>query len=70
MPENLAELILTVDDFNPPHCPAGLRYWWRLQGFDFADFLKNGISAETIWMTGDTQAQAVVIRKLESIRGE
>lgn len=62
-------VILTVDDLIPPHCPWGLRHWWRMHDLDFADFLKNGISAADMLATGDEQARRAVERKLELTRG-
>jgi hypothetical protein len=61
---------LTVDDLIPPHCPWGLRAFWKLHGLDFADFLKNGIPASAMLTTGDASAAEAVARKLEALRGE
>lgn len=41
-------------------CSSGTRDWWKRQGFDWSDFLTNGIDAETLLETGDPQALRVV----------
>jgi hypothetical protein len=41
-------------------CADGARKWWRVQGFDWSDFLTNGISATTLLETGDPMALRVV----------
>ena len=61
---------LTVDDLIPPYCPWGLRAFCKLHGLDFADFLKNGISASAALATGDASAAEAVARKLEALRGQ
>lgn len=67
---DLTDVTLTVADLIPPHCPWGLRHFWRQHGLDFADFLQNGVSAEVIWATGDGLARAAVTRKLEALSGQ
>ena len=47
------------------HCARGARRWFEQHGFNFKDFLKNGIDVETFLATGDGQAQQVVDRKHE-----
>lgn len=64
----LSSVIIRAADLIPPHCAWGLRHWWRLQGLDFADFLKNGISADRLLATGDDLARAAVNSKLEALR--
>lgn len=66
--ENLDELIITSGDLIPPHCPWGLRHWWRLHDLDFSDFLKNGIPASKLLATGDELARLAVVAKLEAKR--
>lgn len=34
-------------------CVTGSRAWFRSQGLDFRDFLRNGIDAEVLRATGD-----------------
>lgn len=41
-------------------CAKGARGWWALQGWDYADFLVNGIAAEKLEATGDALALKVV----------
>ena len=65
---DLNSVIVTPGDLIPPHCAWGLRHWWRLQGLDFKDFLKNGISAARLLATGDDLAKQAVDRKLEVLR--
>ena len=60
---------LTVDDLIPPHCPWGLRAFWKLHGLDFADFLKNGVLSSVLLATGDATAAEAVARKRGSRRG-
>ena len=66
----LSRVLLTVSDLIPPHCPWGLRAFWRTHRLDFADFLKNGISAEALLATGDATAAEAVARKQEQLRGQ
>jgi hypothetical protein len=42
------------------YCARGCRQWAAAQGFDWADFVINGIDAETLLATGDPMARAVV----------
>jgi len=41
-------------------CSDGVRTWWSRQGFDWSDFLDNGISADKLLETGDPMAMRVV----------
>lgn len=41
-------------------CSGGARKWFVKQGFDYSDFLQNGIDAEKFIATGDPMALAVV----------
>jgi hypothetical protein len=41
-------------------CASGARDWWARQGFDWSDFLTNGIAVETLLETGDPDAMRVV----------
>jgi len=42
------------------YCMAGCRQWAARHGFDWADFVRDGIPAETLIATGDALAIAVV----------
>lgn len=42
------------------YCASGARRWFEGYGFDFRDFLANGIAEETFLATGDALAQRVV----------
>lgn len=54
-------LILTMQDVRVAKmCSGGARKWFERQGFDWADFLKNGIDAERFIATGDAMALQVV----------
>lgn len=41
-------------------CAGGTRTWWKDNGLDWNDFLKNGIPGEKLLETGDPFAQRVV----------
>lgn len=47
-------------------CLSGVRSFWKSHGWDWADFLANGIDAETLEATGDARA----LRVVEVARGE
>jgi hypothetical protein len=47
-------------------CSPGVRVWWKQQGFDWNDFLTNGIEAERLIETGDP----VAMRPVEAARAE
>ncbi|QXV73587.1 putative tail assembly protein [Rhizobium phage RHph_X2_30] len=40
-------------------CAGGTRQWFRRQGFDWTDFLNNGIPIEKMEATGDPLALRV-----------
>lgn len=46
-------------------CSDGTREFFKMHGFDWGDFLKNGIDAEKLAATGDAMALQVV----EAARG-
>lgn len=56
-------------DTVPPFCAWGVKKFMSLHNIDFAEFLKNGISANRLLETGDLNAIEVVNRKLERLRG-
>ena len=63
-------LVIRVSDLIPPHCPWGLRHWWRQHNLDFKDFLANGIDAARLLETGDELARQAVARKVEAACGQ
>ena len=40
-------------------CSPGARDWWKSRGWDWSDFLDNGIPIETLLETGDPFAKRV-----------
>ena len=42
------------------YCTRGVRQFFAKRGFDYPDFLKNGIEAERMIATGDAMALATV----------
>lgn len=62
---DLTGVRITMADLIPPYCPWGVKRWFRLHRLDFADFLANGVDAQTLVNTGDAQALDTVQRKLE-----
>jgi len=42
-------------------CSGGTRTWWKEHGFDWTDFLKNGIAGERLIETGDPLALRPVV---------
>ena len=57
-------LIYPVDVQRAGYCISGARKWFRVRGWDFRDFVKNGISAELLLSTQD----AMAIRTVEMAR--
>ena len=41
-------------------CSRGVRHWFAQRGWDWNDFLKNGIDEEALIATGDPYAKRVV----------
>jgi hypothetical protein len=41
-------------------CSGGTRTWWKDNGLDWNDFLKNGIPGEVLLATGDPLAERPV----------
>lgn len=61
---DLAAVTITIEDVRfAGYCTKGARRWFESYGFDFRDFLANGISAEKLLSTNDAAAQQVVNRK-------
>lgn len=44
----------------PGFCASGIRRWFTHYGYDYSDFLKNGIDEELLLKTNDPMARAVV----------
>ena len=41
-------------------CMTGARLWFRRQGFDWQDFLDNGIEADKLLAAGEALAEPVI----------
>jgi len=41
-------------------CMPGARLWFRRQGFNWQDFLDNGIEADKLLATGEALAEPVI----------
>lgn len=63
------EIVRIEDILRAGLCAAGARSWFTQQGFNFRDFMKNGIAAETLLATGDPYAIKVIDLKRERERG-
>lgn len=62
MPE---DLVITIDDVRKAgFCPSGARRWFESYGFDFRQFVQEGMPAADLLETGDAQAQIVVEKAL------
>lgn len=64
----------TVPGFKkkPGYCGTGGRAWFARHGFDWSDFLKNGIAAEKLLSTQCALAQALVehAKQVEANNGQ
>jgi len=59
-------VIITIADVRESGiCAAGARRWFDAYGFDFRDFMQNGIDSATLLATGDAYAHRVVAMKQE-----
>ena len=45
---------------NQAFCAKGCRAWAAAHGFDWADFVENGVTAERLLSTGDALALEIV----------
>lgn len=62
---DLSQITIRASDiYKAGICGSGARGFWRERGWAWSDFLTNGISAQTLWDTGDGYARLVVRRKL------
>jgi len=65
-----ADLIITSDDVRgSKKCMAGAREFAALHGYDYPQFLAEGIPAADILKTGDPDGIAIVRAKLEGLGG-
>lgn len=54
-------MIITAQDLAASKlCRSGSRYFFQRYGFDWSDFVKNGIEAERLASTGDALALKLV----------
>lgn len=51
------------------YCPSGIRDWFKAQGFDYRDFVLNGIEAQRLLDTKDVLVEAVARRAIEGQDG-
>lgn len=52
---------ITIEDVRRAgHCVTGARVWFKMRGFNWRDFVANGIEAEALLATGDGLAERVV----------
>ena len=52
---------ITIQDVRDAgYCASGARRWFEGYGFDFRDFMSNGIDETAFLATGDAMAQRVV----------
>lgn len=57
----MTENRITMNDVRKAgHCALGTKTWFEKYGFDFRDFLKNGIDEEKFLSTNDGLAQRIV----------
>ena len=56
-------VIMPQDVWDAGYCPSGTRRWFEAYGFDFRDFLKNGIDETVFLATNDACAIRVVEMK-------
>lgn len=60
-------MIITMQDVrNVNYCSRGTRLFFSQRGWDWTEFLKNGIDAQLLIDTGDAQA----IKVVEVARGQ
>jgi hypothetical protein len=68
-PAEINGLTITAEDVQAAgKCLDGSREWARLNGFDFRDFIKNGVPAAQLLATGDAEARLIVRHALERNR--
>ncbi|WP_288959811.1 hypothetical protein [uncultured Sulfitobacter sp.] len=70
MTEVTSNMIVTINDVRKAgYCAGGARGWFRANGMDFNDFLRNGIAADDFLEQGDHLAQDVVVKKISRESG-
>ncbi len=52
------------------YCNRGMRAWCVSQGLDWPEFLKQGISADTLRKTGDAMAARVIAHAEREAHGQ
>ncbi len=53
---------VTIQDLRDArYCLAGVRPWFRRHGFDWQDFLTDGIDAERLRATNDALVEPVIL---------
>lgn len=59
----MSDKVTITDCRRAGFCAKGIRAWFVEKGFDFKDFLENGIDEEKFLATGDARALQAVERK-------
>lgn len=63
-------MIVTINDVRAAGlCVRGAREWSERHGFDFQDFIRNGIEADRLLASGDALSQRVIEKKRERENG-
>lgn len=52
--------MITIKDLRRAKVCPRASLWFKARGFDWKDFVRNGIEAEKLLATGDAQAKRVV----------
>lgn len=58
-----SDVVTMQDCTRGGHCPSGVRRWIHDQGFDFRDFMKNGLPLEQVEALHDGYADQIIARK-------
>ena len=59
-----------IEDLRPAGICPRARLFWEQQGWDWRDFVKNGIDPETLRATGDARAEMLIeIARRREARG-
>lgn len=65
---DLEGVTITINDVRRMgNCVKGSRRWFEANGFNFRDFLKNGLPAQVLWDTGDALAIRVIEQKMKDL---
>ena len=66
-----AELVVTLKDIRAMnHCSSGARQWFKSNGLDWMDFLKNGIPASKLLEVNDALGRRLVEFTLKNKNGQ